>query len=339
MAGDALTYGSAFSGIGGLDLAVEHVFGARPLWHVEPNPYASAVLRKHWPDVPNLHRIEAVDGSTARPDFICGGFPCQDISLAGRGEGLDGARSGLWWEFSRVIEELAPRIVILENVAALVARGLGGVLWALARLGFDAEWGTFRAADVGAPHLRRRLFIVAAQSGLSDADRKQLRQVGQRPGARGAQAHRGDGLAMVDTDGARRELDRQQAAPASGAGRQEGRIVAGSGEALADGDHDGRGGLGSSGLQHGERSALWHDAHRCGQAPRWPPGRGDADAWARWHGAVPGVRRGAYGPPRGVDARRRRERLRCLGNAVVPAQAAAAIGELWARLINSVAEE
>lgn len=361
-----LTYGSTFSGIGGLDLAVEHVFGARPLWHVEPDPYAAAVLRRHWPDVPNLQRIELVNATNApRPTIICGGSPCQDISLAGRGAGIDGDRSGLWWELARVLRVLDPDVFVWENVAAAVARALPAVLRTLAALGFDAEWGTFRAADVGAPHIRDRIFLVAAQSRLSHADRLALRQEPQRKGARGSETgeprHNGgsmvevgdvsdaagerlpgrttttgrqaghgagrDGGPMVDTDGARRELDGQQAAPTAGGGEP-----ADAGGTVAYGDGDRLPRLRSGGLQHGERSALWHDAHRCCEAPRWPPARGDVDGWARWPGAVPGVRRGSYGLPRGVDARRRRARLRCLGNAVVPAQATKAIMILWDRL-------
>lgn len=327
--GVVLTYGSTFTGIGGLDLAVEHVFGAEPLWHVEPDPYAAAVLRRHWPTVPNLDRIELVDATTPRPRIICGGSPCQDLSIAGKGAGLDGERSGLWWELARVVRQLDPDVFIWENVAAAVARALPAVLRTLAALGYDAEWSTFRAADVGAPHLRERLFLVAAQGRLSHAERLALRPERQREGARGAPEGqpRHDGGEVVDSDGARRELDREQAPSATGRAEPPG-----AGRALADGDGDGRSGQRSGGLLDGLGSSQRDDAHRCCEAPRWPPGRGDVEGWARWAGAVPGVRRGAYGFPRGVDARRRRARLRCLGNAVVPAQAAAAIADLWGRL-------
>lgn len=298
-----ITYGSTFSGIGGLDLAVESVFGAQPLWHVEPDPYAAAVLRRHWPTVPNLQRIELVDANTPRPTIICGGSPCQDLSLAGSGAGLDGEKSGLWWELARVLRVLDPDVFVWENVAAAVARALPAVLRTLAALGFDAEWATFRASAVGAPHLRDRLFLVAAQGRLSHADRLALRQERQRPGASGAAAGepRCDGSQLANAD-------------------REGR--------------EGREGRGSGGLLDGLGSSQRDDAHRCCEAPCWPPGRGDADGWARWPGARPAVRRGAHGLPRGVDARRRRARLRCLGNAVVPAQATAAISELWERLVT-----
>jgi len=340
-----MSYGSTFSGIGGLDIAVEHVFGAEPLWHVKPDPYAAAVLRRHWPHVPNLQRIELVDASTPRPTIICGGSPCQDLSLAGQGAGIDGARSGLWWELARVLRILDPDVFVWENVAAAVARALPAVLRTLAALGWDAEWGAFRAADVGAPHLRDRVFLVAAQSRLSHADRIALREERQREGARGAQARepRHDGGQLVDTHGARRQQHGQQAAPAAGGGELADaggarRAAARRADlraqetAVADSDGDGRGRLRSGGLLYELGASQRYDAHRCCSAPCWPPGRGDVDGWARWTGALPGVRRGAYGPPRGVDARRRRARLRCLGNAVVPAQAAAAISELWERL-------
>ena len=94
-------------------------------------------------------------------DAICGGFPCQDISVAGKGAGIEGARSGLWAEYARIIGELRPRIVIVENVAALLGRGLQRVLGDLAALGFDAEWHCIPASAVGAPHRRDRLWLCA----------------------------------------------------------------------------------------------------------------------------------------------------------------------------------
>lgn len=98
-------------------------------------------------------------------DLVCGGFPCQDISLAGFGAGLDGNRSGLWFEMERIIRESRPRYVVIENVAALLHRGMDRVLAGLAGLGFDAEWSIVSACSLGAPHMRRRLFIVAYPNG------------------------------------------------------------------------------------------------------------------------------------------------------------------------------
>lgn len=159
-----MTLGSVCTGIAGLDIAVEMVFRARTIWHAEPDPYAAAVLRRHWPHVPNYGRMEMIGESSPRPSIICGGPPCQDISLAGKGEGLDGFKSKAWWEYARVLELLRPSIAIVEQVRALVGRGLDLVLGTLATLGYDAEWGCFKASDVGAPHQRSRIFIVAAQS-------------------------------------------------------------------------------------------------------------------------------------------------------------------------------
>lgn len=319
------TYGSTFSGIGGLDIAVERVFGARPLWHVEPDRYAAAVLERRWPGVPNLKRVELIDGNTPRPDIICGGFPCTDISTAGRGAGLAGEQSGLWWEFARAIGVLRPRIVVLENVAALLARGLADVLGELARLGFDAEWSTLRASDVGAPHRRNRVFIVAISNahgiGLARHDARE-REPGEGNGRTNAVGCR---AGLGDSDSSR--WPRSVSATSGPAGRSS------PANASGVGDTDGRGlGVhGQPGLRHIE-SLRGHDPHGLdGHAP-WPPSPGDTRGWAEWPGALPGVRRGAYGPPRGLDARRRRARLRCLGNAVVPQQAEAAIRGLWERL-------
>lgn len=161
-----MRYGSLFSGYGGLDLAVAAVFDARCAWHCELDGDASTVLAHHWPDVPNLRDITAVDWSTVEPvDILCGGFPCQDISSAGRQAGImEGTRSGLWYRYADAIRHLRPRVVVVENVGALVVRGLDIVLGSLAEIGFDAEWCSVRASDVGAPHRRERVFIVAADS-------------------------------------------------------------------------------------------------------------------------------------------------------------------------------
>lgn len=159
------TVGSLFSGIGGIELGLERTGRFRTVWNSEIEPYACAVLRKHWPEVPNLGDITKVDwrgGAIEKPDVICGGFPCQDISRAGKGAGIkEGTRSGLWFEFKKAISFLHPRVAFVENVSAITFRGLLAVLGDLADIGYDAEWVTVRASDVGAPHQRERLFIVA----------------------------------------------------------------------------------------------------------------------------------------------------------------------------------
>jgi len=153
--------GSLFAGIGGFDLGLSWA-GYDIAWQVEQDEWCRKVLAKHWPDVARftdvcdcgLHNLEPVD-------VICGGFPCQDISLAGRQAGLDGERSSLWWEMRRIVGELRPPYVIVENVPNLFIRGFDRVLGSLSEIGYDAEWGVISANDVGAPHLRQRLWIVA----------------------------------------------------------------------------------------------------------------------------------------------------------------------------------
>lgn len=160
------TAGSLFSGIGGIDLAFSRA-GFDVRWQVEIEPFCRAVLTKHsvqhWPnavrheDVRNVgrHNLEAVD-------VIFGGFPCQDISIAGKGAGIkEGTRSGLWFQFARIISELRPKLVLLENVPVITGRGADIVLGQLSEMGYDAEWGIIPASSVGAPHERERWWCVA----------------------------------------------------------------------------------------------------------------------------------------------------------------------------------
>lgn len=142
-----LTVGSLFSGIGGLELGLERA-GMRTVWQVEQNEYCRKVLAKHWPDVQRFIDVREVGAHNLPPvDLICGGFPCQDISNAGTMEGLAGERSGLWSEYARIVRELRPRYVVVENVSALLARGIGCVLGDLAGLGSAAGSGVYRSAD------------------------------------------------------------------------------------------------------------------------------------------------------------------------------------------------
>lgn len=154
-----------FSGIGGFSLGLERA-GFQTVAFCEIDPYCRAVLRKHWPDVPIYEDVRTLSADALRrdgiaADVICGGFPCQDISRAGNGAGLDGERSGLWSEIARLVGELRPSLVLVENVAALLDRGMGSVLGDLALLGYDAEWSVVSACSVGLPHVRQRVFIVA----------------------------------------------------------------------------------------------------------------------------------------------------------------------------------
>lgn len=163
--------GSLFSGIGGFDLGLERA-GFEIRWMVEIDPFCRRVLAKHWPDVTRYEDVHDVGAHNLEPvDVICGGFPCQDISYAGPGAGIAGERSGLWWEFARIVREMEPSYVLVENVAALLDRGLGDVLGTLADLGYDAEWSVVSACSVGAPHVRRRVFVVAHADGLDGRPR------------------------------------------------------------------------------------------------------------------------------------------------------------------------
>lgn len=158
-----------FSGIGGFSLGLERTGGFETVAFCEIEPFCRRVLAKHWPKVPCYEDVRTLSADTLRRDgiavdVICGGFPCQDISAAGRGEGLAGARSGLWFEYSRLIRELRPQLVIVENVAELLGRGMGEVLGALAENGYDACWRSIPASEIGAPHPRDRIWIVAYAS-------------------------------------------------------------------------------------------------------------------------------------------------------------------------------
>ena len=151
-----------FSGIGGFSLGLERA-GFKTVAFCEIDKKCQLVLKKHWPDVPIFDDVKTLKKGdlNERIDVICGGFPCQDISLAGKGAGLAGERSGLWREFHRLIKEIKPKFVIIENVAALRSRGLDEILGSLASIGYDAGWHCIPASAVGAPHRRDRIWIVA----------------------------------------------------------------------------------------------------------------------------------------------------------------------------------
>ena len=158
-----LTVGSLFSGIGGLDLGLERA-GMEVIWQSEIDPYACKVLAKHWKDIPNHGDIKAINwGDLVRPDVICGGYPCQPFSNAGKRNGTNDPRH-LWPWVREAISVLRPRYAILENVRGHVSLGLDVVLREMACIGYDAEWQIVSAASVGAPHRRDRVIIVAHPS-------------------------------------------------------------------------------------------------------------------------------------------------------------------------------
>ncbi|MEV4437513.1 DNA cytosine methyltransferase [Streptomyces sp. NPDC049577] len=223
--------GSLFSGYGGLDLGVQAVFGGEVVWHCEHDPedpyqFAARILAHHWPAVPNLGDISAVDwyhvlDECGPVDVLTGGFPCTDLSLAGQRLGLaDGTRSGLWRHMARAIAVLRPRLVVIENVRGILStkahsgvepcrccvdysggkpllRALGAVLGDLAALGLDAEWAGVRAAEIGAPHDRFREFVLAWPA---DAEGPGLEGLGLR----GPAAERAAAAADADLVGGNR---------------------------------------------------------------------------------------------------------------------------------------
>ena len=162
-----LTVGSLFSGIGGFDLGCERA-GMRVAWQSEIDRAASAVLRRHWPHVPNLGDVRHVGRESGTPpvDIICGGFPCQDLSVAGRRAGLAGERSGLWHEFHHIVASLRPRWVVVENVPGLLSsnggRDFAVVLRGLVECGYGVSWRVLDAQYFGVPQRRRRVFIVGS---------------------------------------------------------------------------------------------------------------------------------------------------------------------------------
>jgi len=160
--GRMLRVGSLFAGIGGLELGLEMTGHFKTVWQVEKDEYAAKVLAKHWPKVKRHDDVCTfpTNDHDWQCDVICGGFPCQDISYAGDGAGLDGKRSGLFYELARVVSQVGPKYVVLENVAALLTRGMGDVLGTMATLGYDCQWHCIPAASVGAPHIRDRVFIL-----------------------------------------------------------------------------------------------------------------------------------------------------------------------------------
>ena len=155
-----------FSGIGGFTYAAERIVGGfETVAFVEREPFCQRILHKHWPNVSIHDDIRTFTPQRGSADVICGGFPCQDISTAGKQAGInEGTRSGLFYELMRVIRVVQPRFVILENVAAILANGLDTVLGELAAAGFDAEWACIPASAVGACHQRDRWWLVAYSS-------------------------------------------------------------------------------------------------------------------------------------------------------------------------------
>lgn len=314
--------GSFCTGIGGLDIAAERVFGAEPVWFAEYEKAPSLVLARHWPDVPNHGDIKKTDWASVEPvDIVTAGYPCQPFSTAGKREGTDDPRH-LWPSIRDAVRVLRPRIVVLENVRGHLSLGFGQVLADLAGLGFNAEWGVFRSSDIGAPHRRGRLFVVA--------NSRDSAVVGERPRAEPRQR-----------DSAASDTDRDAAADSNDANGfpVDNHNSASSPRRQAGGFANGRG-AGSD--RTSDRQRTW--------GRYWPA----IDRWERITGTVaphPVDHRGRLNPelpewmmgyPAGwvtaVDGVSRSSALKAIGNAVQPQTGAAAVAAL-AQRASSVAQE
>jgi DNA (cytosine-5)-methyltransferase 1 len=306
-----------FSGIGGFSLGLERTQGFKTVAFCEIDPFCRRVLAKHWPQVPCYDDVRTLTGARLAADgiavdVICGGFPCQDVSTAGKRAGLEGARSGLWSEYRRLISELRPRFLIVENVPGLLSLGLGTVLGDLSEIGFDAVWDCVPACAIGAPHRRDRVWLVAHASGTG---RQQV--AGSASGhespheGRPAQSHHltpghGEGngataLANANSRGCEREREpehgQQQGTPrrepnGCGAGRRWGRKALANANSHID-----------------QRGACFVPV---GRVRRSREASDDGDPGRTQWSSEPDVGRVAHGVPNRVD------RLRALGNAVVP---------------------
>ena len=162
--------GSLFAGIGGFELGIERAIpNSHTVWQVEQNTFCQSILAKHWPNAKIYDDVRTVGAHNLQPvDILLGGFPCQDISISGKQRGIEnGTRSGLWWQMHRIIMEIRPRIVIMENVSNILSVGGPAVVGSLAQIGYGCEWSVISARHFGAPHLRKRWFCVAYPNGLS----------------------------------------------------------------------------------------------------------------------------------------------------------------------------
>lgn len=292
--------GSLFSGIDGLALGVQLATLGQVVWHAEIDKDACQVLTRHW-RCPNLGDITKVEwGGHMRVDILVGGFPCQDVSQAGKGAGIDGARSGLWREIVRCVRALRPGLLFVENVAALLVRGFDRVAADLAACGYRFAWSSYSSAAVGAPHRRDRIFILAAPDNHSVG--------GGAPNASGLAGQ--DGVAVGHNAGgwcaaAHLPGERRQ-------GAAEGTEAAGRGLALQpapDGDGYGWSGVaasdGSDGCVDVEPR---NDADGRGTyAPDIVGGRCEGRTWARQGNAEP-LHDGRY-PARFGPAIQRWERI------------------------------
>jgi DNA (cytosine-5)-methyltransferase 1 len=203
--------GSLCSGYGGLDMAVEAYFNAETMWMCDNDKYASRVIEERW-ELPNLGNLKEVDWTTVEPiDILTAGYPCQPFSNAGLRKGLNDERH-IWPSIKEIISKLRPTIVILENVRGHLTIGFKEVLQDLTEIGYDARWSIVRASDVGAPHRRERLFVLAQPSN-TNSQRSIIRGQDQAGNQRESQSQSiGSGEIIADSNGKGLQRDRRQEA-------------------------------------------------------------------------------------------------------------------------------
>lgn len=162
--------GSLFSGIGGFELGLERAIpNSETIWQCEQDAFCQKILAKHWPNAIIYDDVKTINNQVEPIDILCGGFPCQDISIAGLQRGIhEGKKSSLWWEMHRIIGILEPRIIVLENVAAIASVGGTDVIGLLAQIGYDCQWSIISASQCGAPHRRDRWFCVGYPRRIND---------------------------------------------------------------------------------------------------------------------------------------------------------------------------
>lgn len=354
-----LRAGELCAGYGGLSLAIEWVMGAETAWLAEIDPAARRVLATHWPDIPLYGDITAIDWTTVpRVDVLAGGTPCQDLSIAGRRAGMaEGTRSGLWAAMRNAIAALRPIYVIWENVSGArsaaavsalesgsgrvgagdlagqpVLRALGRVLGDLAALGYDSEWRSVRASDVGACHRRERVFVLAWSTADADGVSGKLRRcpaTGEAPGGWASDAPaRHDPASVPDAD--RPGL----------AGRRGASLGRGA-DQIAPGQDDLAPAGGALTVDHGwgdfEAVVRSHERLLGRTAPPATepgPKRATPRLSARF---VEWMMRLPDGWVVDVPDISRRQQLTMLGNGVVPPQAAYALGDMLACVPEGVA--
>lgn len=271
-----ITFGSLFAGIGGMDLGLERA-GWKCRWQVEIDPFCQRVLAKHWPNVKRYGDIKQLTGTELEPiDAICGGFPCQDLSVAGKRTGIEGSRSGLWFEYARLLGILRPRYVLIENVSGLLVHdAMRRVVGELARLRYVGLWLSLRASDFGASHLRKRVFLVAYRRGEGRwQDTRSTSRHEEKDGRAGWNFSQPDsdhqfgreGSGVAHAASSRRDGSEGQEQRLFGSPLQAARSV------------DGRGDMGNSGSKHRSRNAESATEPNCNRTENGVLGATGSDA-------------------------------------------------------------